>query len=127
MPLDIHKDSKPAHRASMAAHRQGKFWEFHDKLFAAQRNLKPEAFNQYAEELGLDKDQFLKDSVDPQNDKDMEADIAEARALGVTGTPGVFVNGRFLRGAKPFEDFAAIINDELRKKNIPIPPGAPTG
>ena len=70
--------------------------------------------------------QFLKDSVDPANDKQMSADLAEARSLGVTGTPGFFVNGRFLSGAKPFEVFQEIINDELRKKNIPIPAAAQT-
>jgi protein-disulfide isomerase len=121
MPLDIHKDAPAAHRASVAAARQGKFWEFHDKVFANQQNLKPEAFNQYAQELGLDMTQFAKDSLDPSNQKSIDADTAEARSLGITGTPGFFVNGRYLRGAKPFEDFARIINAELTKNNIPIP------
>jgi protein-disulfide isomerase len=105
----------------VAAARQGKFWEFHDKLFADQKNLKPEAFNRYAQEMGLDMMQFAKDSVDPATQKQIDADVAEARSLGVTGTPGFFVNGLFLRGAKPFEDFARVINAELKKKNIPIP------
>jgi protein-disulfide isomerase len=126
MPLDIHKDAKPAHNASMAAEKQGKFWEFHDMLFSDQRNLKADAFNSYAEELGLDMKKFFKDSVDPENEKKMNADIAEARSLGVTGTPGFFVNGRFLGGARPFEAFAKIINEELTKKSIPIPVGAPS-
>ena len=51
----------------------------------------------------------------------MDADKKEAAALGVTGTPGFFVNGRFLRGAKPFEAFAELINAELKKKGLPVP------
>jgi protein-disulfide isomerase len=124
MPLDIHKDAPAAHRASAAAAKQGKFWEFHDKLFADQKNLKPEAFTKYAQELGLDMDRFARDSIDPAVQKLIDADIAEAKSLGITGTPGFFVNGRYLRGAKPFEDFARIINAELTKNNISIPPGA---
>jgi len=121
MPLDIHKDAKPAHNASIAAARQGKFWEFHDKLFSDQTNLKPQLFEKYARELGLDMSQFAKDLLDPQNGKLMDADIAEAQSLSVTGTPGFFVNGRFLSGAQPFEAFAKLINAELAKRSIPIP------
>jgi protein-disulfide isomerase len=47
--------------------------------------------------------------------------------MGITGTPGFFVNGRYLRGAKPFEEFAEVINEELKKKGIPIPAEAETG
>ncbi len=121
MPLNIHKDAPAAHRASVAAANQGKFWEFHDKLFSDQKNLKPDAFNKYAKELGLDMTRFAKDSLDPTNQKLIDSDMAEARSLGVTGTPGFFVNGRFLSGAKPFEEFAKVINAELTKNNIPIP------
>ena len=124
MPLAIHKDAPAAHRASVAASKQGKFWEFHDKLFSDQRNLKPEAFRKYAQELGLNMEQFEKDQLDVNNAKLVDADMAEARSLGVTGTPGFFVNGRFLSGAKPFAEFANVINAELARLNLPVPPGA---
>jgi protein-disulfide isomerase len=123
----MHKDAPAAHAASVAAQKQGKFWEFHDKLFANQRALKAENFLTHAREIGLDMEQFEKDSADAVNKKIVDADKAEAASLGVTGTPGFFVNGRFLRGAKPFEDFAKLINDELKKLNIPIPPEATVG
>ena len=55
---------------------------------------------------------------------EIDADIAEAKSVGVTGTPAFFVNGRFLSGAKPFSEFATVINAELQKQNIPIPPAA---
>ena len=121
----MHKDAPAAHLASMAAHQQGKFWEFHDKLFADQRNLKLEAFKKHAADIGMDVAQFEKDFLDLGNKKPIDADKMEAAKLGVTGTPGFFINGRFLRGAKPFEEFAVLINAELKKKGIPLPPDAP--
>ena len=120
----MHKDAPAAHAASVAAHKQGKFWEFHDKLFANQRQLKPDNLKQYAQELGLDMERFDKDMLDLANKKSIDADKAEAASMGVTGTPGFFVNGRFLSGAKPFEDFAKLINAELSRLGIPLPPEA---
>ena len=117
----MHKDAPAAHAASMAAHKQGKFWEFHDKIFANQKQLKMDNLKQYAQELGLDMAKFEKDLVDFGNKKLIDADKAEAASMGVTGTPGFFINGRFLRGAKPFEDFAKLINAELTRLGIPVP------
>ena len=122
----MHKDAPAAHLASMAAHKQGKFWEFHDKLFADQRNLKLEAFKKHAADIGMDVARFEKDFLDLGTKKPIDADKMEAAKLGVTGTPGFFINGRFLSGAKPFESFAVMINAELTKKGIPIPPDAPS-
>jgi len=51
----------------------------------------------------------------------IEADKAEAKALGVTGTPGFFVNGHFLSGAKPFDEFAKVIDAELTRLKLPVP------
>ena len=125
LPLDMHKDAPGAHLASVAAQQQGKFWEFHDKLFANQRNLKIEAYKEYAQELGLDMARFEKDMTSAELKKLVDADKAEAASMQITGTPGFFVNGRFLRGAKPFEEFAKLINEELKKKGLPVPPEAP--
>jgi protein-disulfide isomerase len=55
----------------------------------------------------------------------IEADKAEAKTLGVTGTPAFFVNGRFLSGAKPFDEFAQVINAELTRMKIPVPAAVP--
>ena len=121
LPLDIHKDAPAAHLASVAAQQQGKFWEFHDKLFANQRAIKVDNLKQYAQELGLDMSRFDKDMADAKIKKLVDTDMAEAAAMGLTGTPGFFVNGRYLRGAKPFEDFAKLINAELTRLKIPVP------
>jgi len=124
LPLAIHDDAPAAHLASVAAQKQGKFWEFHDKLFANQRQIKMDNLKQYAQELGLDMPRFEKDMLDLKNKTSIDADMAEASAMGLTGTPGFFVNGRYLRGAKPFGDFAKLINAELTRRNIPLPTGA---
>ena len=121
LPLAMHKDAPAAHLAAVAAAQQGKFWEFHDRLFADQKNLKIDVFKRHAREIGLDVARFEKDFFNLDNKKIVDADAAEAKSLGVTGTPAFFVNGRFLNGAKPFEDFARLINEELEKKNLPIP------
>ncbi len=123
----MHKDAPLAHAASAAAAKQGKFWEFHDKLFANQRDLKIEAFRKYAQEIGLDVSQFEKDLLDLATRKVIDTDKSEASALGVTGTPGFFVNGRFLSGAKPFAEFAKLINAELTRLNLPLPAEAGGG
>lgn len=124
LPLDMHQFAKPAAIAGEAANSQGKFWEFHDKLFANQKKLAMNDLKQYAKEVGLDMAQFEKDLADPGKKKRVDEDMAEARLLGVTGTPGFFVNGRFLNGAKPFPEFAKVINAELQRLNLPIPPAA---
>jgi len=131
-PLDFHKDAPFAHLASMAAERQGKFWELHDKLFLDPQKLKPENVKQYAKDIGLDMERFEKDVYSPELKAKLEADMAEAKQLGVTGTPGFFINGRFLSGAKPFDEFAQAINAELTRLKLPIPaaaakPAAPAG
>jgi len=122
----MHKDAPAAHVASVLAQKQGKFWEYHDKLFENQQALKLDNLRQYAQQLGLDVQRFDKDLLDLSNKKRVDADKAEAAALGVTGTPAFFVNGRFLSGAKPFEEFAVAINAELTRLNIPIPEAAKT-
>jgi protein-disulfide isomerase len=114
----------PAAMASMAAHEQGKFWEYHDKLFANQKKLKRDDLLQYAKELKLDLAKFTKDLDSGKYKAQIEADTAEAMALGASGTPAFFVNGRFLNGAKPFAEFAKVINAELQRLNLPVPAAA---
>jgi len=117
----LHPDAPAAHLASVAADKQGNFWEFHDKLFANQRDLKYDTFVQHAKDLGLDLQQFERDFKDASNRALMDADIAEARSMALTGTPAFFVNGRYLRGAQPFSEFARVIDAELERLNRPLP------
>ena len=126
LPLSFHQNAMPAAMAAMAAHDQGKYWEFHDKLFANQKALTRDDFIKYAKELNLNVAKFTADLDSPKNKAKIEADAAEAAKLGVTGTPAFFINGRFLNGAKPFAAFAELINQELQKKGMPVPAAAQT-
>ena len=125
LPLSFHPHAMPAALAAMAAHEQGKFWEMHDKLFANQQKLGRESYMAYAKELNLDMAKFQASYDNAKFKAQIEADANEAKTLGVSGTPAFFVNGRFLSGAKPFEEFAKAVNEELKRLNLPIPPGAP--
>ena len=114
-PLDFHAKAPAAHAAAEAAHRQGKFWEMHDKIFAEQKAMSPEKYVEYAAELELDVEQFQKDVASADVKKKVDADKKEAAKLGSTGTPGFFINGLNLKGAKPFEAFKEVIDKELKK------------
>ena len=121
MPLDFHQDAPLAHLASVAANEQGKFWQFHDKIFANQPKIQRDFLFQYAREVGLDMKRFEDSIAAKKGQAVIDADKAEATALGSTGTPGFFINGRFLSGARPFGDFAKVINAELTRLKLPIP------
>lgn len=110
-PLSGHLHSMPAARASMAAHRQGKFWEMHDLLFANQENLEPAVVERFAEELGLDMDRFHADIEDEDVQALIDANKDEGRRVGVDSTPTIFVNGR--RYDEPVEAMAAYLQEEL--------------
>jgi protein-disulfide isomerase len=125
LPLvGIHPHAMSAAVAAEAARNQGKFWEYHDKLFANQERLELGDLKQYAQELGLDIARFDKDRDDPELKTKVQADMAEATALGVKSTPTFFINGRLVRGAMPFETFATIIDQELAKPNTSPAPKA---
>lgn len=124
-PLSFHDNAMIASLASMAAARQGKFWEFHDTLFANQQALDEPNLIKYATELGLDVEKFKTDLKDAEIKKKVEADQAASVAVGQTGTPGFFVNGTLLSGAKPYEEFKTIVDAELTKVNQLIAGGVP--
>ena len=113
-PLPFHNMARPAAHAALAAGRQGKFYEMHDKLFANQENLNDEAFVRFASELGLNLDKFKSDLKDPALDKQIDEDSALADKLGIQGTPGFIVGGIQVRGARPYPYFKQLI-EELKK------------
>jgi protein-disulfide isomerase len=115
MPLSMHPQAPQAHAASEAAHRQGRFWEMHDRIFQNQRDLSIATLESHAKAIGLDMDQYAKDVADPSVKKRIDEDMAQAGELGVSGTPAFFINGRFLSGAQPFENFKRAIDAALEK------------
>jgi protein-disulfide isomerase len=122
-PLSFHNRAKPAAIAALAAHRQGKFWQMHDKLFANAREMTDENIAKWAGEIGLDKAKFDADLKDPTIAAQVDRDQAIAGALGVNGTPGFFVNGVNVSGAQPIENFKKIIDEQLTKATAEIAKG----
>jgi protein-disulfide isomerase len=126
-PLPFHPHAMPAALAAEAAREQGKFWEMHDKLFANQRALERSDLEKYAQEIGLDLTRF-KASLDQQKGKSViEAQQKEGAIFGVRGTPSSFINGRFMRGAQPYESFKAVIEEEIKKADAKISSGVGRG
>ncbi len=111
----MHKDAPAAHQAAQCAHDQGKFWEFHDKVFGSQRSLEDSNFKQYAADLELDTEAFNACYDSGKFRQAVLENTREGKSYGVTGTPAFFINGRFLSGAQPYEKFAEIIDDELER------------
>ena len=115
-PLPFHQDAPLASEAAVAAEAQGKFWQMHDKLFSNQQALDRPSLEKYAQELGLDVAKFKAD-LDSGKYKDaVQAEMKEGQDLGVNGTPAVFINGRKIAGAYPFETFKKIADQEMAKK-----------
>jgi protein-disulfide isomerase len=111
-PLPFHKSARPAAEAAMCANAQGKFWEYHAKLFAAP-TLDDASFKKIAGDVGLDQSKFDACLTAKEGTKNIDKDIADASAVGVRGTPAFFINGRMISGAQPFEKFKVIIDEEL--------------
>jgi len=114
-PLPSHGDAQKAAEASLCANDQGKFWEMHDSMFATQRALGVDQLKAKAVTLELDTEQFDACLDNGEQADQVAADLALGRQAGVNSTPSLFINGRFLAGAVPFENMAAIIDDELRR------------
>jgi protein-disulfide isomerase len=115
-PLAIHPRARPAAEASQCAAEQGKFWQFHDKLFGDQSKLGDEDFKQHAAQLGLDTAQFNACVDSRKYQVEIDNDIHAGDEAGVSGTPAFYINGRMLSGAQPFEAFKSIIDEELNAK-----------
>lgn len=114
LALPFHNQALPAAHAARAAQLQGKFWEYHDKLFANQKDLNDDNYVKWAEELGLDVEQFKADKDSDETKAFVQADMDLASKLNVRGTPNFFINGTNLRGAQPIEKFKEVIDEELK-------------
>jgi protein-disulfide isomerase len=111
----IHPEAFKAAEAGNCAREQGKFWEFHDRLFANQQALQPDALKAHATAVGLDTARFNA-CLDTAKYTDRVQDhIGAGTRLGVNSTPAAFVNGRAVTGAQPYDVFAQIIDEELER------------
>lgn len=117
-PLQSHKFALPAAIAALAAHRQGKFWEMHDKIFANSSSLGPEKFTEFAKAIGLNMEKFDKDMSDPTLQMQVKADLDNGIKADVRGTPTLFVNGRRVN-ERSVNGIKALIDAELKKAKKP--------
>ena len=118
-PIRSHRYSEASAKAALAAERQGKFWAFHDLLYAHYKELSDEEIRKIASQLKLNMAQFEKDRKDPAIAEKVRADIWDGRKAGFKGTPTVFINGRRLR-KRSLQGFSEIIDKELQKGESPF-------
>jgi predicted DsbA family dithiol-disulfide isomerase len=112
-PLPFHKHAVGAAQAALAAHDQGKFWEFHDLLFENQEALTGEALDGYAQSIGLDLKAFRTASSGEATAARVTSDMQLGDSVSVRGTPTVFVNGRRLPNGVEYEAVAAAVDEAL--------------
>jgi protein-disulfide isomerase len=112
-PLEGHSRAVPAARAARCAGEQGRFWEYHRSLMTVKGSLDDVDLTGRARAVGLDPAKFGACVGSLHHDDEIAASFAQGEALGVTGTPAYFINGRLLSGARPVEAFAEVIDAEL--------------
>ena len=112
----IHSQAEIAAEASRCALEQGKFWEYHDQLFTSSK-LDKDSLTEYAKNLNLDEKEFGSCLASEKYKGAIDKDLAEGGKAGVNGTPGFFINGIALSGAKQEDSFTQIIDDELSRNH----------
>jgi protein-disulfide isomerase len=137
-PLSFHPDAELAAQAALAANDLGGFEALHRKLIENQKELDRDHLVEYAAAVGIERVPFEAAIDSGAFGKDVKSDIALAERIGVNATPYFFINGRPLRGAKPVESFARLIDEEItgpaaptrwvekveRQRRTPSPPAA---
>ncbi len=115
-PIDqLHPQARRAHEAARCANDQGKFWPYHDRLYANAPKGSPEELKAYAQEVGLNLPAFEQCFNSRKYQAAVQQDEDAGVRAGVTGTPAFFINGRLLSGAQPLESFARLIDEELAR------------
>ncbi len=114
-PLGFHPQAEPAAIAANCAGEQGKYFQFHDKIFSngGASGKSNSNYKQWAQELGLDVPKWEKCTNNPAQKQEIQKDISDGSAAGITGTPGFIINGKLISGAQPFSVFKQVIEAEL--------------
>lgn len=115
-PLPTHPLAPKAAEAAHCAGEQGKYWEMHDQMFANQRALEVPELKRHATGLGLDAAKFNQCLDSGKHAGLVTAGQAQGEKMGVNSTPTLYINGRPLIGAQPFDAFKAVIDEELARK-----------
>jgi protein-disulfide isomerase len=115
-PLPNHPEAQKAAEAAQCAGEQGKYWEMHDVIFANQSNMGVPALKQHAAALKLDTAKFDQCLDSGRHAEGIAEDKKVGEQMGVGSTPTLYINGRPLIGAQPFEAFKQIIDEELARR-----------
>ena len=111
----IHPQAFKAGEAAHCAGDQGKYWDYHDRLFANQQQLQPEDLKKHAADMGLDASAFGACLDSSKYGERVRDGVAQGQRLGVNSTPTIYINGRMLSGAQPYETFVGVIDEELSR------------
>lgn len=115
-PLTVHRNAMSAAQAAVAAGRQGKFFEMHDKLFVRYRDLGEDQYAKAAEELSLDVDKFGEAFANPATQALIAEEMRQGREVGVDATPTFFINGRKVNPTVvSYEVLERVIDEALEK------------
>jgi protein-disulfide isomerase len=125
-PLDFHGHAFMAARASLAAHAEGKFWEFHDRLYDTRAQFDEETLMGIARDLKLNLKKFKARLHSAEYDAQISSDQQLGHTLGVRGTPAYFVNGRAVDGAVPELEFRLVVQEELERAEAALREGVPS-
>lgn len=120
LPLHtLHPQAQLAAKAGRCAEEQGKFWEYHDALFADQSKLDEASLVKTAKSLGLNEKSFQSCLNGGKFEAQIEQDVLDGTKAGVNGTPGFFINGEFVSGAQPEVEFEKVIERQLATSGSP--------
>jgi protein-disulfide isomerase len=123
--LPTHARAEAAARAAIAAAKQGRFWDYYDRLFADMRSRDDGSLRRFASDLGLDLARWDKDFADPSAAEWVKRESAAAIRLGVPGTPGIFVNGFRQMGWGSYRDLNASVAREIAAGEALVASGKP--
>jgi protein-disulfide isomerase len=128
-PLPFHQNAKPAAEAAQGVFALGgndAFWKWHDNAFKNQQSLGTDSYLRWAQDAGVKDTAAFKAGLDSHKwAEKVDKDTNEGKAVGVQGTPAFFVNGVFINGAVPFDNFKKTIDQELQKAQAKIAAGTP--
>ena len=123
--MSFHKRAVPAALGALAAHKQGKFWEYHDKLFAAGPALARPDLIRYAKELGLNLKRFERDLKSGKLRSQVLSDSLSANEVGAHSMPNLLCNGVRMRREKNHESADVLVTQELKKAKKKLAGGVP--
>ncbi len=116
--VGVHPESEKAAEAAECAGQQGKFWQAVDMFYEHQDDLSLPALNRYAGEMGLDSQKFVACLQQGTMAERVARDLTDGQALGVHATPTFFIDGRVIVGPLPYDQFAQLVENELKLAGV---------